>query len=62
MAQQPREWSAYGRDQSGSRFSPLTLITRENVAGLTVVWTFRTGDSTVRRVPKFEATVALPAR
>ncbi len=55
-AQQPGEWSAYGRDQSGARFSPLTQITRQNVARLTVAWSFRTGDSAVRRVPKFEAT------
>jgi quinoprotein glucose dehydrogenase len=55
-AQQRGEWAAYGRDQTGARFSPLTRITRENVGRLTVAWTFRTGDSAVRRVPKFEAT------
>lgn len=38
------EWPAYGRDAFGSRFSPLGDITRENVARLTVAWTYRTGE------------------
>ncbi len=38
------EWSAYGRDPQGTRFSPLTQITPANVAGLTPAWTFHTGD------------------
>ena len=51
------EWAAYGRDQLGGRYSPLTQVTRENVAQLTVAWTYRTGDTAhVRRQVKFEAT------
>jgi len=51
------EWSAYGHDALGSRYSPLDQITRENVAGLAVAWTYRTGDTTHTRQPaKFEAT------
>ena len=51
------EWTAYGHDALGSRFSPLEQITRENVKGLTVAWTYRTGDTTQTRQPtKFEAT------
>ena len=51
------EWVAYGRDASGNRFSPLSQITRENVRGLKVAWTYRTGDTTHTRQPaKFEAT------
>jgi len=51
------EWGAYGRDALGSRYSPLTQITRENVARLTVAWTFRTGDTAhTQRPAKFEAT------
>ena len=51
------EWIAYGRDASGNRFSPLSQITRENVNGLDVAWTYRTGDTTHTRQPaKFEAT------
>src|SRR5207248_8979273 len=51
------DWSAYGRDQLGSRFSPLTQITRENVTGLTQAWLYRTGEMDSTRKPlKFEAT------
>jgi quinoprotein glucose dehydrogenase len=38
------EWSSYGRDPGGSRYSPLTQINRENVKRLKVAWTYRTGD------------------
>ena len=38
------DWPAYGHDAGGSRYSPLTQITRENVAGLQVAWTYHTGD------------------
>ena len=59
--QQPRlsgEWLAYGHDALGSRFSPLSQITRENVSQLTVAWTYRTGeiDAKTRQPVKFEAT------
>ncbi len=55
--QSPGDWSAYGRDQLGSRYSPLTQITTANVGRLVVAWTYRTGDTTtIRRPPKFEAT------
>ncbi len=37
-------WAAYGGDPGGSRYSSLTQITAKNVSGLTVAWTFRTGD------------------
>jgi quinoprotein glucose dehydrogenase len=52
------EWAAYGRDAFGSRYSPLTQITRDNVAKLEVAWTYHTGDAGVatRRPVKFEAT------
>src|SRR5579871_4600081 len=51
------EWGAYGHDALGSRYSPLDQITRENVKGLEVAWTYRTGDTTHTRQPaKFEAT------
>jgi quinoprotein glucose dehydrogenase len=38
------EWPAYGGDAGGSRYSPLTQITRDNIAHLDVAWTYRTGD------------------
>jgi quinoprotein glucose dehydrogenase len=51
------EWTAYGHDALGSRYSPLAQITRENVTGLEIAWTYRTGDTTHARQPtKFEAT------
>jgi len=57
-AQSPGEWTAYGRDALGSRFSPLTQITRDNVARLEVAWTYRTGelDANTRRPAKLETT------
>jgi quinoprotein glucose dehydrogenase len=38
------QWSAYGHDEGGQRFSPLTQINRSNVGSLKVAWTFHTGD------------------
>ena len=57
-AQNPAEWTAYGRDALGGRYSPLTQITRDNVSQLTVAWTYRTGeiDLKTRKPVKFEAT------
>ncbi|HEX7029190.1 MAG TPA: pyrroloquinoline quinone-dependent dehydrogenase [Gammaproteobacteria bacterium] len=37
-------WPSYGNDPGGSRYAPLAQITPENVAGLEVAWTYRTGD------------------
>jgi quinoprotein glucose dehydrogenase len=36
----PGDWTAYGHDASGGRFSPLTQITPDNVATLTPAWTY----------------------
>jgi quinoprotein glucose dehydrogenase len=57
-AQTRGDWSAYGHDQLGSRFSPLTQIDRTNVSRLAVAWTYRTGEASesTRRPVKFEAT------
>src|SRR5215813_11777654 len=38
------DWPNYGRDAGGSRYSPLTQITPQNVPTLQVAWTYRTGD------------------
>lgn len=40
----PGEWHAYGRTGYGQRYSPLDQLTPENVRGLEVAWTYRTGD------------------
>ena len=37
-------WPAYGGDEGGTRYSPLTEITPANVGELRVAWTFRTGE------------------
>ncbi len=39
------DWTNYGGDAGGQRFSPLKSIDRSNVAGLKIAWTFRTGDA-----------------
>ena len=54
------DWPNYGRDPGGTRYSPLTQITRANVAQLQVAWRFSTGeagpDYTTERNTSFEAT------
>ncbi|MEO3387541.1 membrane-bound PQQ-dependent dehydrogenase, glucose/quinate/shikimate family [Mesorhizobium sp. CAU 1741] len=42
--QPPADWLHYGRTPNGTRYSPDTQITPENVASLEVAWTFRHGD------------------
>ena len=58
--QAPGDWSVYGRDPGGARFSPLTQITRANVAQLQVAWTYHTGipdmSSMSHRPPSLEVT------
>ena len=43
-AQAADQWTAYGHDATGQRFSPLNQIDRTNVTRLKVAWTFHTGD------------------
>jgi quinoprotein glucose dehydrogenase len=54
------EWPYYGGDAGGSRYSPLTQITKDNVAALRVAWEYHTGEvsdgSGGRRPSAFEAT------
>ena len=38
------EWTAYGGDAGGSRYSPLSQIVRANVSKLEIAWTYRTRD------------------
>ena len=38
------DWPAYGGNQGGERFSPLTQITPANVRFLEVVWEHHSGD------------------
>jgi len=61
-AQRPSDvdWSNYGNDPGGMRFSSLTQINHDNVSQLKVAWTFHTGDISDggrdRRRSGFEAT------
>lgn len=45
------EWPAYGRDPGARRYSPLTQITRDNVAKLSQAWAFETGNATLQVTP-----------
>ncbi|WPB55855.1 membrane-bound PQQ-dependent dehydrogenase, glucose/quinate/shikimate family [Xylophilus sp. GOD-11R] len=38
------EWRYWGSTPSGTRFAPLDQLTPQNVAGLQVAWTYRTGE------------------
>lgn len=38
-----QSWMHYGGDEGGSRFSALDEINRDNVSGLELAWTYRTG-------------------
>src|SRR5438067_6607643 len=54
------DWPVYGHDAGGTRFSPLTQITRDNVTHLTVAWTYHAGipdmSSMSHRPPQLEVT------
>jgi len=53
----PIEWPAYAHDMAGTKYSPAAQITRDNVAKLVPVWTYRTGDyGTGRTVARDETT------
>ncbi len=57
------DWPAYGRDAGGTRHSPLTQVTRENVGQLKPIWEYHTGalepKSDNNRKAAFEATPIL---
>ncbi|MBP7776169.1 MAG: pyrroloquinoline quinone-dependent dehydrogenase [Acidobacteria bacterium] len=40
----PRDWPVYGGDAGGGKYSALSVLTRENVAGLTKAWEWKTGE------------------
>ena len=42
----PERWLTYSGDYSGTRHSPLTQITPDNVHELQPIWTFQTGTTT----------------
>ena len=44
LCQEYKNWSAYGGDAGGTRYSALTQINESNVHSLKPVWIFRTGE------------------
>ncbi len=54
------DWPVYGHDSAGTKFSPLTQITRTNVSTQKVAWIYRTGDlfdaKLEKKEPAHEAT------
>jgi quinoprotein glucose dehydrogenase len=58
-----QDWPTYGGDAGGTRYSTLKQITRENVSGLKVAWTYHTGalqpETTLNQKAAFEATPIL---
>jgi quinoprotein glucose dehydrogenase len=57
-------WPSYGHDAGGTRYSPASQITRDNVAQLKMAWTYRTGaldhiEDDLKEHAAFEATPIL---
>lgn len=42
------DWTANGRDALGTRYSPAAELTRDNIARLSVAWTYRTRETQVQ--------------
>jgi quinoprotein glucose dehydrogenase len=57
------DWPNYGRDPGGTRYSPLTQITRQNVTQLKPAWEYHTGalkpETELNQKAAFEATPIL---
>ncbi len=52
------DWPFYGRTAGGTRFSPLTRVTRDNVSKLVVAWRYHTGEPVLElaRQPSLQVT------
>src|SRR5262245_41283936 len=55
------DWPLYSRDLAGTKYSPLTQVTANNVAKLTQVWTVRVAPPAGRRGGAAPADGAAPA-
>ncbi len=51
------EWSSYGANEGGTKYSPLDQINRENVRKLEIAWTYQTGEG--KRPRAFQTTPIL---
>ena len=60
--QPDEDWRAYGRTQSGQRYSPLAEITPANAKDLKVAWIFRTGDMKTDNDPGEETFEVTPIK
>jgi len=58
QAPRPTEWTSYGNDAGGTRFSDASQVTPQNVKGLRLAWVMRTGDYVGER-GRFEVTPLL---
>ena len=47
----PGDWPSFGQDPGAQRYSPLTGITRQNVAGMKQAWLFDTGSRDLQVTP-----------
>jgi quinoprotein glucose dehydrogenase len=56
MVETGDDWRNYGNDPGGSRFSPLSELTPDNVENLKVAWTFRFGPSPKGAPEKLQVT------
>nr|WP_293844068.1 PQQ-binding-like beta-propeller repeat protein [uncultured Arsenicibacter sp.] len=45
VRQPGEDWPAYGGNNAGNRYSPLTQINRNTVKNLQLAWTYKTGDN-----------------
>jgi quinoprotein glucose dehydrogenase len=58
-----KDWTAYGGDPGGTRYSSLKQVTRDNVAKLKAIWTYHTGalkpETELNQKAAFEATPIL---
>jgi quinoprotein glucose dehydrogenase len=52
---QRADWPFYGGDPGGAKYSPLSDVNRQNVAGLRLAWEWRTGE---RAIPETDTTRA----
>jgi quinoprotein glucose dehydrogenase len=43
------EWPAYGNDQGGTKYSPLTQVNRDNVGRLRLAWEWKTGEQPLQQ-------------
>src|SRR5258706_1929209 len=63
LASDDVDWSAYGRDAAGTRYSPVSQINRQNVARLKPAWEYHTGalkpETALNEKAAFEATPIL---